>query len=324
MRVNEDLGKNRALAGAIARFFLLCQAAVLAALAFFYFPADAARWAELAAYSLVGFVCILALILLNIGLFRSREGIAEKTLGIANKLTLIRFVFVVPIVALIAGDRLFLALVLYVLSGATDVADGIVARRRMEQTQFGVIMDPAADIFTTAGVFGVLYAKGLVPWWVVTVLAVRYASLFVGSILLFLLAGPIAFNATPVGKTVGVLQTAAVILIVALTAAGVEWQERLGPYLYPFIATIFGSVIVSQLVIGIRHIREGTAHVGSQGGLGRFSTDTCDANAQSRGGDGGAETQPCGERGERLFRKGERHLRGDQGPPRQARRISRP
>jgi cardiolipin synthase len=286
MRVEQELKKNRALAQAIARFFLWCQAAVLAIAAFLYFPSDAGGFAELAVYSAVGFACILALVLFNVGLFRSREGIPEKRLGTANKLTLVRFVLVVPVVVLIAHGRLIPALALYVVSGATDVADGVAARRRGEQTQFGVMMDPAADIFTTAGVFGVLYAKGLVPWWVLTVLAVRYASLFAGSILLSFIVGPISFNATPVGKIVGVLQTAAVILIVTLAAAHVEWQERIGAYLYPFLAMIFGSVIISQLVIGIRHIREGTAHVGSQGEPGRLSTDPGDADAQPRRGDG--------------------------------------
>jgi cardiolipin synthase len=166
------------------------------------------------------------------------------------------------------------------------VADGYIARRRHEETRFGVIMDPIADILTTTGVFGILLARGLVPWWVVAVLLARYVSLGLGALLLTLFVGPIVYKATVTGKIVGVLQASAVILILVLTAAGVEWQESLGPYLFPFLALIFAWVIVSKVVIAVRHIRGGDSHVGSQRGSGRLSADIGDADAQPRRRDG--------------------------------------
>jgi cardiolipin synthase len=280
------LRQNRTLAKAIVRFSLLCHAVVLLSLGVLYLPDGALRWLEIAGYSSVTLAFLFVLLLSNLGLFRTAEGAAVLELRAANKLTLLRFALVAPIVLIIADAHLVAGLVLYGVSGITDMADGYIARRRGQETRFGVMMDPIADILTTAGVFGVLYAQELVPWWVVAVLVARYASLGLGSLLLTLFVGPIEFKSTITGKIVGVLQAAAVILILALTAAGVQWKDRLGAYLFPFIALIFASVIVSKLVIAVRHIRGGSAHVGSQGKSRRLSTDLGDADAQPRGGDG--------------------------------------
>jgi cardiolipin synthase len=258
------LQRNRTLAFAIVRFCVLCHAVLLLLLSGLYAPAETARWIEISVYSTAALAFLLLLFLMNLGLFRTADGAAVNALGPANKLTLLRFVMVAPMVFVIADSRLVAGVLLYAASGITDVADGYVARRRGE-TQFGVIMDPVADVLTTAGVFGVLFARGLVPWWVAAVLLVRYASLGLGSLLLTLLVGPIVYKATITGKIVGVLQAAAVILILALTAANVEWRESLGVYLFPFLALIFAWVIVSKLVIAWRHIRGGRYDAGSQG-----------------------------------------------------------
>ncbi len=260
-----DLKVNRVLGKAIIRFFASCHILVLFLLALLYYPKDAARWLELSAYSSAAVVFLLGLFLATTGLFRDPEGVRVETLGLANKLTLFRFVLVVPVTVLIIHHRLVVGLVLYAIGGLTDILDGIAARRHGERTQFGVMMDPTADILATTGVFVALYVIGLVPWWVLAVLLARYITLGLGSLILTFTAGPIKFRATRMGKIVGVLQAAAVILIVALTAAGVEWRERLGAYIYPFLAVIFGAVMVSKLFIAVRHIRERTTNVRTQG-----------------------------------------------------------
>jgi len=257
-----------------------------------YIPGETARWAGIAGYSTAALALLLVLFLLNLGLFRKAgaaapgPAAAASGLGPANKLTLLRFVMVAPMVFVIADGHLVTGVLLYLASGITDVADGYLARRRRDETQFGVIMDPVADILTTAGVFGVLFARDLVPWWVLAVLLVRYASLGLGSVLLTLCVGPIAYKATVTGKIVGVLQAAAVILILALTAAKIEWQDRLGAFLFPFLASIFAWVIVSKMVIAARHIRGGRSHGGSQGRSCRLSADIGDADAEPRRRDG--------------------------------------
>jgi phosphatidylglycerophosphate synthase len=113
-------------------------------------------------------------------------------------------------------------------------------------------MDPLADIASTAGVFGALFANGLVPLWVFAILLVRYGSLFVGSFILFLNYGPIRFRATPVGKIAGVVQAVIAIVILACAALRLPWEGMMGDMLLALLGVVFSSVIVSQVVIGIR------------------------------------------------------------------------
>jgi phosphatidylglycerophosphate synthase len=253
----ENVRSRPGVATALARFVAFCHGPLFLALALAYLPARPADCGITIAVTLAASVALYLLALLSLGLLRGNDGRPVRTLELANKLTIVRFVLVAPIVMLILHDKPLVALVAYVICSGTDVADGIVARRNREITRFGVIMDPLADIVSTAGVFGAFLAKGLIPQWVFIILMLRYGSLFIGAAILFLAVGPMRFKATPVGKIVGVLQALAAILIIALSANAPDLVERFGNVLYPFLGMIFGSVIVSQLVIGIRHIRKG-------------------------------------------------------------------
>ncbi len=234
-----DIHKDRTLVRETVRFFLCGHILVLAIFAFFYLPSEPKLFASFATHASIGAAVFLVFAVINIGLVRDRSSCSEPALGWANKLTFIRFLLVVPIVILIAHDSLIPALVLYVLSGVTDIADGIVARRTRHETKYGVIMDPAADIATTAGLFAAFFARGFIPGWVLIVLIARYASLLVGAAVLHFAIGPLKFKATPAGKIVGVLQAAAGILIIILSQTHEGWCEEFGGVLYPFLCIIF-------------------------------------------------------------------------------------
>lgn len=258
-----DIQKNRTLVYEIVRFFMLCHIVVLAILAVACLSSGPGLFATIAIFSTVGGVVFLAFVLFNIGLLCDCSGGGQPVLGWANKLTFSRFLLAVPIVMLVIHDRMMGALALYVLSGLTDIADGIVARRTHRETEFGVVMDPAADIVTTAGLFAAFFVRGFIPAWVLIVLLARYVTLLAGAVVARIVAGPLKFKATPVGKIVGVLQAVAGILIIVLSQTDMEWRARFGGVLYPFLGVIFGSVIVSQLIIGVRHIKKGTQDGGS-------------------------------------------------------------
>lgn len=175
------------------------------------------------------------------------------TLGLANRLTLARCVLIAPTVVFLIREHWVLFLAAYGLLVATDVADGAVARRRGERTDFGTIMDPAADVASTGAVYTVFFAKSLLPGWVFAILLVRYGTLALGSLWLSRAARPFRFRATPAGKAAAVLQAAGAAAVALLERAGPGWETGAGRVLFPLLGTVFGSVIVSQLVIGIRH-----------------------------------------------------------------------
>jgi phosphatidylglycerophosphate synthase len=181
----------------------------------------------------------------------------DNRLAAANRITLARIILVGPL-AVLAFDGMWTATaVVYGIGLATDVLDGIIARRRREESLFGTLMDPVADIASTAVLYGAFWAHALVPGWVFGILMVRYGSLFVGSLALARWVGPLRFRATPVGKIVGVLQGAAAIMILVIARYRAQLIDTIVVTLFSFLGVIFVSVIVSQVIIGVRHLRSG-------------------------------------------------------------------
>lgn len=245
----------RHLTSSILRFAVVFHVLTVLALILVYYPDDLRLYSRLiwfTAWSAVGFTSWL---LMYVGLIRDDSGTMRRTVGLANYLTLIRFYLIVPVVVLFSHGYTIVALSVYIILGLTDVADGIVARRRCQQTEFGVVMDPLADVFSTAAMFAVFLAKGLIPSWLFVILMVRYGMLILGSFVLFLTVGPIEFRATLPGKIVGVLQAIGIIIIIGCIWRGISWENTVAPILFPLLGFFFLVVVVSQLVLGYRHYR---------------------------------------------------------------------
>ena len=177
-----------------------------------------------------------------------------SSLGLPNALTLLRFVLIAPTVVLLADHRYLEALVCYIVLFATDVADGIVARRRGLGSDFGVVADPLADVASTFAIFTVFVIQGLCPPWLYGLLAFRYATLFVGSIGLFWATGPFEFKSTIPGKIVGVVQAAAASLVMVGPLGG-GLDPTIEGVLFTFLGIGFASIVVSQTIIGWRLAR---------------------------------------------------------------------
>jgi cardiolipin synthase len=181
-------------------------------------------------------------------------GYSLSSLGIPNALTLVRFVLIAPTVVLLADRRYFEALVCYIVLFATDVADGIVARRRGLTSEFGVVADPLADVASTFAIFTVFAIQGLCPPWLYGLLAFRYATLLVGSIGLLWATGPIEFKATIPGKIVGVVQAAGASLVMIGPLRG-GLAPSTEAVLFTVLGIGFASIVVSQAMNGWRLAR---------------------------------------------------------------------
>ncbi len=174
--------------------------------------------------------------------------------GAANALTVLRLVLIGPVVVLLARHDYQAALAVYALLAITDVADGVVARARREPSEFGVVMDPVADVVSTYAVFTVFVVDNLVPGWLYLLLTVRYAMLLAGSLGLFLATGGIEFRATIPGKVVGVVQAAGVAVLMA-SAGGARLSPAVREALFAFLGLGFASIVVSQARLGWMHRR---------------------------------------------------------------------
>ena len=84
----------------------------------------------------------------------------EQILTIPNLLSLLRLMMIPLIIWLYCGaERYYVAVGVIVLSGLTDVADGIIARKCNMVSDFGKILDPVADKLTQGAVLICLAAK---------------------------------------------------------------------------------------------------------------------------------------------------------------------
>jgi CDP-diacylglycerol--glycerol-3-phosphate 3-phosphatidyltransferase len=105
-----------------------------------------------------------------------------------NLLSLLRLVLVVPVLLLLdrgdaAGDRLATLVLLF--AGATDLLDGLLARRRGSVSPSGKVFDPIADKVLIGGlVIYLTVARGF-PLWLLIAVLVRDLGLMLGGLLFF-------------------------------------------------------------------------------------------------------------------------------------------
>jgi cardiolipin synthase len=247
--------ENPRLSRRIVRLAVVFNVFVLAALFPLYYPDALDLFGRLAVYTAVSFAGFTGWLLLYTGLIRRPDGRVLPGAGLANYLTMARFYLIVPVVVVFSHGFLAAALALYVALGLTDIADGVVARTRNEQTEFGVVMDPLADVFSTAAVFAAFLVADLVPLWLFLVLMIRYFMLIAGGFALFLATGPIRFRATIPGKIVGIIQGIGIIIVVWSVWRGNDWETDIAPVLFPVLGLVFAGIVVSQSIMGYLHIR---------------------------------------------------------------------
>lgn len=80
------------------------------------------------------------------------ESVYKKIFTAPNILSLFRIVLIVPSVYYILMENYILAMILLIISGITDMFDGIVARQLNQITKLGQVLDPVADKLTLVAV----------------------------------------------------------------------------------------------------------------------------------------------------------------------------
>ena len=166
---------------------------------------------------------------------------------LANALTVLRAVLVLPVIWLIGVGEYPQALAVFAAAAVTDALDGVVARRRDGATELGAVLDPLADKVLVVGALGGLAVHGLVPVWVVGAVAAREA-------IAVEIRARTWLPATLDGKAKTVLQTAAVaalLLSASWPAAGLGTAAQ--ALLLAAVALTLGSGV--RLLLRARQTR---------------------------------------------------------------------
>jgi phosphatidylglycerophosphate synthase len=192
----------------------------------------------------------------NTHLFRRPDGSEVCRFEAANTLTAVRIFLVPPVVVLLNHGYIMHGAILWLIAELTDVADGFVARRFKQETDFGLMIDPVGDILATIAVFTWLFLSRRVPSWLFALLVARYVQFFAGLAILSLAGKLPKLHATMAGKAAGVVQGAIIMFLLLRAALGDPPRlESYDDILFPVLGAAFLSVIVSQTAIGMKAVR---------------------------------------------------------------------
>ena len=99
---------------------------------------------------------------------------ADRVLTVPNGLSVARLLGVPVFLWLVLVPKADAwAVVLLIASAASDWLDGKIARAFNQQSRLGEALDPAADRLYIAATLIALAVRGIIPWWLVALLAVR-------------------------------------------------------------------------------------------------------------------------------------------------------
>lgn len=144
-------------------------------------------------------------------------------------------------------ENYILTMLVVVLSGLTDVADGIIARKMNMVTDFGKAFDPIADKLTQTAMMFCLVTR--FPWMILPLALMVIKELFIG------ITGLLTIRKT--GKVEGAVWHGKVTTVLLYTMMGVHlvWFA-IPPLLSGFLIGIStGMMLLSAVGYGIRNIK---------------------------------------------------------------------
>ena len=99
---------------------------------------------------------------------------ADRVLTVPNAISVARLLGVPLFLYLLLGPHDdFAALIVLILAGVSDWADGVLARKLNQYSRLGELLDPAADrLYIVATLVG-LVLRDIIPWWLAAIIVGR-------------------------------------------------------------------------------------------------------------------------------------------------------
>jgi cardiolipin synthase len=177
--------------------------------------------------------------------------LARSPLNLANLVTLGRLLMVVPLVWLIATDRLEAAFWLFVAAGVSDFVDGFIAKNFNARTDLGAYLDPLADKVLLDGIYLALAILGGLPAWL-ALMVIGRDLLIVGGVVLIQRRNPV-FRAVPLA--IGKINTFAQILLAACAIAHAGGWIQLADQVAVLIVLVASTTFLSGAGYALQAIR---------------------------------------------------------------------
>jgi cardiolipin synthase (CMP-forming) len=164
----------------------------------------------------------------------------------ATILTLLRM-FLIPFLAMaILYSRYGLALLIFLISGLSDLLDGFIARKFQQKTRLGALLDPMADKLLLSSSFLLMTLPGnlavAIPLWLAVMVFSRDIFIVVGAVAVALTMGFTKFDPTIYGKASTFVQIVCVLAV--LVANFLRWNPEWIQWLFyvTFALTLFSGI----------------------------------------------------------------------------------
>lgn len=171
----------------------------------------------------------------------------------ANQLTVLRILSVPFFMWLVASGSFGTALAVFILAGATDLLDGLVARKYGQRTALGRFLDPLADKLLMVGALVVLSLENpalevRIPHWLPLSVVARDLVLGIGALSTYAYAGTKAFPPSILGKLSTLAQFTTILAVLV---------DNVIPWRIPFHAGLFGLTALLAVGSGLQYLVRG-------------------------------------------------------------------
>jgi len=138
---------------------------------------------------------------------------SHRILSIPNLLTVVRIILTPVAVYAILSNQPWLALILMMGAGITDMLDGAIARYFNQRTTVGAYLDPLADKIMLISMFVTLFAVDQVPLYLFLAVVFRDVVIVLGAVAYEMVTHSLTMEPSLISKATTFMQ----IVYVALT-----------------------------------------------------------------------------------------------------------
>ncbi len=165
---------------------------------------------------------------------------------IPNLISIFRILLVPIFLVFIFNNRFLAGLVVFILAGLSDGADGLVARLFNQKSRLGSYLDPLADKCLLVASFISLTMMHIIPLWLTGLVIARDILILLGATVLFLINKNHVVKPSIWGKATTFLQLATVFLVLV---------EKHFHLLAEYVYIVYGATGTLTITSGFLYIR---------------------------------------------------------------------
>jgi cardiolipin synthase (CMP-forming) len=181
------------------------------------------------------------------------QPLSGTSLTIPNVITLARILLTPLFIIFLIQGRYHKALVVFLLAGVSDLADGLIARTMHQKSRLGAYLDPMADKILMSASFVTLSIYHQIPSWLTVIVISRDVVLALGVMIFKLADYQLIIRPSLAGKWSTTFQVGTVLLVLL----GKIWPVPPG-----MLLTFFWLTGGLTAISGTHYIYRGLKQVG--------------------------------------------------------------